>query len=1129
LIFCIDNGNPCLIEGVINDVDPMLDPILEKNFTKKGKKFEVKIGDKSITVDEKFNLFMITKLTNPKFSPELSAKTTIIDFSVTQRGLEDQLLSRVMQYEQKSLEEQRIKLVEDINLNTIKLQTLNNSLLASLSESSGNLLEDVKLIQLLSDTKIGAQEVEEKVKGSYEVEKRINKKRDEYRAVATRGSVIYFVITVLPQINSMYQIALNQFLGWFDYSLWTAEKPQSAAKRVEALKDFMTYHTYVNVDRGLFGGDKILYKFMLTVKILQSELGSLNEDMISLFIRAGSSLSADKEKLPKLGDWLTQDTWLNIVKLHQDLEFFQNPNIKQSIEANANLWSEWFVHDAPEAKEIPKFEEQLAIANSKGNGLGHFYRMLLTRCCRPDRTKQAAQTFIQNVLGERYVAPVTLNFEELIGVSDSSTPIILMLSPGADPTSTLEDIAKRRGLKVHAVSMGEGQEPNADRAMEVGMKTGGWALLQNTHLGLGFMNTVDEKLKAAHEGNASEVADDKKKEESKEQNDDNSAPAVAETSKPKDKADEVVGVHPDFRLWITCEPTPAFPVNLLQIAIKVTNEPPAGMRAGLHRTFHTTVDQERLSRVESKEWPSLVWCLSFMHSAMQERRKFGSIGFSVPYEFNNPDLEASLLFLEKHCANNLATGPDWKTVQYMIAEVQYGGRITDELDRITFNVFTEQWLNVITVAGAHLVKIDNFTYGTPGGVDMIDNVRKFVASFPSRDSPRIFGLHENADITLGINECSYMLDTVSNTRPKDSGNSEGGKSREEVVSDKCVELLQLMAHCGYKDSEVRELVRRRKFHEKEINFYIATKEKDNLPQGGADAVDGFTIPLNVFLYQEIVRLDRTMGIVRKTLKELIEAIKGEIIMTPVLEQALGNIADGKPPSHWYLSAGGEEIAWTTQSLTNWFNGMLAREKQNTTWLRGERPLAYWMTGFYNPQGFLTAARQEVCRRHSNPNISAAEALAKKIDKWALDDIVLKCEVKSEFKSAAMLKEANRVAEGVYIEGLFLEGAQFKDGALCDSDPRVLHTLLPVLYATAITSVENRRLLMASQKSSVNAAAPASKDPKAAAPVKPLYACPVYTKPKRNGLSYITKVNLPSSRDEVYTWVQRGVALLASKE
>ncbi len=73
----------------------------------------------------------------------------------------------------------------------------------------------------------------------------------------------------------------------------------------------------------------------------------------------------------------------------------------------------------------------------------------------------------------------------------------------------------------------------------------------------------------------------------------------------------------------------------------------------------------------------------------------------------------------------------------MIAEVQYGGRITDELDRITFNVFTEQWLNVITVAGAHLVKIDNFTYGTPGGVDMIDNVRKFVASFPSRDSPRV--------------------------------------------------------------------------------------------------------------------------------------------------------------------------------------------------------------------------------------------------------------------------------------------------------------------------------------------------------------------------------------------------------
>ncbi len=79
----------------------------------------------------------------------------------------------------------------------------------------------------------------------------------------------------------------------------------------------------------------------------------------------------------------------------------------------------------------------------------------MCRSLRPDRTKQAAQTFVQNVLGDRYVAPLNMSFEELVLVSDSKTPIILMLSPGADPTQTLEDLAKRKNLKIYPVSMGE--------------------------------------------------------------------------------------------------------------------------------------------------------------------------------------------------------------------------------------------------------------------------------------------------------------------------------------------------------------------------------------------------------------------------------------------------------------------------------------------------------------------------------------------------------------------------------------------------------------------------------------------------------------------------------------------------
>jgi dynein heavy chain len=113
--------------------------------------------------------------------------------------------------------------------------------------------------------------------------------------------------------------------------------------------------------------------------------------------------------------------------------------------------------------------------------------------------------------------------------------------------------------------------------------------------------------------------------------------------------------HPDFRLWITCEPHPEFPLSLLQMAIKVTIEPPKGIQAGLFRTFTTMINQDFLERVEPYDkWKSMVYAVCFMHSIVQERRKFGALGFAVAYEFNFSDLQASLTFCEQHMTQCLS-------------------------------------------------------------------------------------------------------------------------------------------------------------------------------------------------------------------------------------------------------------------------------------------------------------------------------------------------------------------------------------------------------------------------------------------------------------------------------------------
>jgi len=236
---------------------------------------------------------------------------------------------------------------------------------------------------------------------------------------------------------------------------------------------------------------------------------------------------------------------------------------------------------------------------------------------------------------------------------------------------------------------------------------------------------------------------------------------------------------------------------------------------------------------------------------------------------------------------------------------------------------------------------------------------------------------------------------------------------------------------------------------------------------------------------------KVLKTLRTILSDLKLAIAGTIVMSPILAGSLDSLFNAKVPDPW---ANVMPICATPLPQPNigvWFVNMVNRAEQLTCWLRDGRPKTFWLTGFFNPSGFLTATRQEVCRAHSK-------------DGWALDDCadtfdVLKLE-KDDVKAGP--------SEGIYIHGLYLDSAKWDKARNClaDSDPKVRFAPMPILHISA--TGERRK-----------------------AGKEIFYVCPVYTCPPRcahgtQAKNYISDVELRSEQSQ-NKWIMRACALLTT--
>ncbi len=223
-----------------------------------------------------------------------------------------------------------------------------------------------------------------------------------------------------------------------------------------------------------------------------------------------------------------------------------------------------------------------------------------------------------------------------------------LLSMGADPTPAIEQAARKLKINLGMVSMGQGQEIHARRLLKAALVEGNWVLLQNCHLCIVYVMELFDLLSSLSK---KEAEDEKAGGENGGAGGEGGGESGGVDGPPNPDAPPPPppkpAFHERFRLWVTTEEHKKFPINFLQIAIKFTNEPPEGIKANLGRTY-AGITQDFLEICVTYHWRVMLYSLAYLHCTVQERRKYGPLGWCIPYEFNQSDFNASVQFVQNH-------------------------------------------------------------------------------------------------------------------------------------------------------------------------------------------------------------------------------------------------------------------------------------------------------------------------------------------------------------------------------------------------------------------------------------------------------------------------------------------------
>jgi dynein heavy chain len=647
----------------------------------------------------------------------------------------------------------------------------------------------------------------------------------------------------------------------------------------------------------------------------------------------------------EVSTWLSETGWAAVVALKESLPAFSK--LCEDLETNWKKWKNWSNETVPELVDMP----------GDMNELDPFPKMLILNAIRPDRLTSALINWVKKSMGERYIEQEPFNIHHVYRESGPASPIFFVLFPGADVVKDLQPICIKHDYtldngKFINVSMGQGQEKIAEEALERFTQTGGWVFLQNIHLMQSWVNRLETMLEVSAEKG-----------------------------------------HRNFRCFLSAEPPPLpsmkiVPESIMQSSIKVANEPPKNVKANLRRAWSNFSQATLDNAAKPKEFRAILFAVCFFHSVMLGRIKFGAQGWSRKYDFNTGDLTICADVLGNYLRNN-ANIP-YQDLRYIFGEIMYGGHITDNWDRRTNTSYLLSFIKPELFEGLE------FAPGFPALVDgTYEEFRVYLEDKLPAESPILFGLHPNAEISFLNAQGTFLLSTIQDLEGgKGGGAGDGG----DKVRTSMENFLERTPSC---------------FHMVDISMKVSAEGKP---------------PYLMVMMQEAERMNILLDTVRLSLEELRLGLDGALNFSDAMDELSKALMLNRVPGNW------AKYAYASlKALGDWFINLLARVAQLVQWTEEMKtPKSLWLSGLFNPMAFVTAIMQVTGRAQNIP----------------LDTITTRTDVEQKVHPDEIEAPAQ---EGAYIHGWFLQGARWdvQSGILKESILKELFPAMPVVHLIAI--------------------------------------------------------------------------------